>query len=136
MTDIINATIESANLSVADHGVLTLSILLEFELGKQVFGDVVLGKDPSIYTKGYEFNLKKYLKDIANSSNYASFFICRVMQVVGVTTFRDLTNKNIRVIVDKEGLSQKILGIGHIVENKWFMPVQEIEQIQKFKKEK
>ena len=100
-----NAIIKSVDLSMADHGCLTLSMTLEgagwgCRFGNRVLGFGFLGADTFSGTpKGIEY-------------------IMRIMDTVGVERFNDLKGKYIRVASDSWG--GKIEAIGNILEDKWF----------------
>lgn len=103
--EIENAKITSANLSMADHGILTLRLVLEGAGWGCVYGGYVLGKG---YLGADEFE----------GSAKGMESIMRIMDVVGVEEFNDLKGKIIRVAVKGWGDSVKI--IGNVISDKWF----------------
>lgn len=103
--EIENAKITSANLSMADHGVITLSLILEGAGWGCVYGGYVLGKG---YLGADEFE----------GSAKGMESIMRIMDVVGVEKFNDLKGKIIRVAIKGWGDSVKI--IGNVISDKWF----------------
>lgn len=114
--EIENAKITNANLSMADHGVLTLSLALQGAGWVCVYGGYVLGKG---YVGAEEFE----------GSAMGMESIMRIMDIVGVESFSDMKDKYIRVAVKGWGDSVKI--IGNIMSDKWF----DIDSFFKDKKE-
>lgn len=100
-----NAKITNVNLSMADHGVLTLELTLEGSGWSCVFGGRVIGKG---YLDAKEFI--GYAKGIEE--------IMQIMNVVGVERFNDMKGKYVRVETGEWGHS--INKIGHIIKDKWF----------------
>lgn len=100
-----NATIKNPNLSMADHGVLTLSLVLEGNGWGCVYGGYVLGIG---YVDADKFE----------GSAIGMEYIMRIMDVVGVSQFNDMNGKHIRVATKGWGESIKI--IGNIIKDKWF----------------
>jgi len=107
MNVIKNAKIVSADLSMADHGILTLQLQLEGDGWGCIFGNRVIGKG---YIGAKEF--KGYDKGIEE--------IMRIMDVVGVEHFSDLTNKYVRVVTEPCAWGKTIDRIGNIIQDKWF----------------
>ena len=100
-----NALIEYADLSMADHGCLTLELGLAGNGWGVCFGGRVIGKG---YVGAKEF--KGYAKGIEE--------IMRIMDVVGVSRFSQLKGKYVRVV--SAGWGGTISKIGNIIEDKWF----------------
>lgn len=92
-----NARIEGTMLGIEGHGILTAFLYLEYDGGGQGFG-------------GYSIE-----------GPYASKFIKRVLEVVGVEEWEELKGKHIRV----KATSIKVHEIGNILEDKWFNPRRE-----------
>jgi len=94
--EIRNAKIESTFLGIEDHGIFTASIMLDYgKYGVQGFGQHDLSfKDYGI----------KYLRS--------------VLEVLEVDQWEDLIGVNVRAKI-KDGM---IIGIGHIVNDEWFIP--------------
>jgi hypothetical protein len=105
-----NAIIESARIHVEDHGSLTVWLMLDYGGIGQGFG-------------GYALYLPKSFKYHSRMSN-AGHFIWRVLEVAGVTDWKDLVGKTIRVKSSHCGISE----IGHIVKDDWFNPRKDFEE--------
>lgn len=105
MEEIKNALITSAELSMADHGCLTMWLSLEGSGWGCGFGGYCLGK-------GY-LGAKQF-----EGSAKGMESIMRIMNVVGVDCFTALKGKYVRV--ELEGPGGGISRIGHITEDKWF----------------
>lgn len=100
-----NARITSVDLSMADHDCLTLSIGLKGAGWGCVYGGYCLGHG---YLGADEFD----------GSAEGMESIMRIMDVVGVEKFNDMTGKYIRVATKGWGDTVKI--IGNIIKNQWF----------------
>ena len=100
-----NALIENVDLSMADHGCLTLAMTLQGGGWGVIYGGYCLGHG---YLDAKEFS--------GSASGMES--IMRIMDVVGVARFQDLKGKYVRVAIKGWGHSVKI--IGNILEDKWF----------------
>ena len=102
-----NALITNVDLSMADHGCLTLAMTLEGSGWGVVYGGYCLGKG--------------YLgadDDFFDGSAAGMEYLMRIMDTVGVEKFQDLKGKYIRVATKGWGSSVKI--IGNIIKDKWF----------------
>ena len=102
-----NALITNVDLSMADHGCLTLAMTLEGGGWGVVYGGYCLGKG--------------YLgadDDFFDGSAAGMEYLMRIMDTVGVEKFQDLKGKYIRVAAKGWGNSVKI--IGNIINDKWF----------------
>ena len=102
-----NALIESVDLSMADHGCLTLSMNLEGSGWGVTYGGYCLGKG--------------YLgadDDFFDGSAAGMEYLMRIMDIVGVERFQSLKGKYVRVATKGQGGIVKI--IGNILEDKWF----------------
>lgn len=107
-----NATIGSADLTDSDHGILSSTIFLNYGSGiTQGFGGYNLY---SPHSRGY-------------GVNGAGYFIWRIMEVVGVSSWSQLEGKNVRVRIEDTGM---VSAIGHITEDKWFNPGEELKELQ------
>lgn len=103
--EIKNARITKAELSMADHGCLTMWLMLEGSGWGCGFGGYCLGKG-CLGAKEFEGSAKGMES------------IMRIMDVVGVECFTDLKGKYVRA--ELEGWGGGINRIGHITEDKWF----------------
>ena len=102
-----NALITNVDLSMADHGCLTLAMTLEGGGWGVVYGGYCLGKG--------------YLgadDDFFDGSAAGMEYLIRIMDTVGVEKFQDLKGKYVRVATKGWGDSVKI--IGNIIHDKWF----------------
>lgn len=102
-----NAEITSVDLSMRDHGVLTLSIAIDSKVWACVYGGYILGK-------GYVGCEDEYFDGSAAGMES----IIRIMDVVGCDSFNKMNGKIIRVATKGWGSSVKI--IGNALEEKWF----------------
>lgn len=100
-----NALIKSADISMADHGCITLSIGLNGSGWSCVFGGYCLGHG---YLGAKEFD----------GSGKGMESIARIMDVVGVSYFNSMKGKYVRVATKGWGSSIKI--IGNIIKDQWF----------------
>ena len=100
-----NATIKKVDLSMADHGVLTLSMVLEGSGWGCVYGGYVLGQG---YVGAKQFK----------GSAIGLESIMRIMDVIECDTFNQMNGKIIRVAV--KGISTPIKIIGNVINEKWF----------------
>lgn len=105
MKEIQNARITKVDLSMADHGCLTLALHVEGKGWGCCIGGYVLGHG---YVGAEEFD----------GSPKGIEEIMRIMDVVGVNRFNEMQNKYIRV--ETEGWGGSIHKIGNIIEDKWF----------------
>ena len=102
-----NALITNVDLSMADHGCLTLVMTLEGVGWGVVYGGYCLGKG--------------YLgadDDFFDGSAAGMEYLIRIMDTVGVEKFQDLKGKYIRVATKGWGDPVKI--IGNVIKDKWF----------------
>ena len=102
-----NATITKVDLSMADHGCLTLSMVLDGGGWACVYGGYVLGK-------GYVGASDEFFE----GSKKGMESIMRIMDVLDCDTFNQMKGKIIRVAT--EGLGSSIKIIGNAINNKWF----------------
>lgn len=101
-----NSLIESADLSMENHGCLDMTLCLSGQVNV-CFGGYVLGKG---YLGAED--------DCWEGSAAGLEYIMRIMDVVGVESFQDLKGKYVRVAHKGIGSSVKI--IGNITKEKWF----------------
>ena len=108
-----NAIIESAVISNDDHGQLSVWLFLDYgNSGHQGFGGYALGS----------VSAKEFKND---GGNYAGWFINRCMQICGVTNWKDVVGKTVRVRAEH----QKVHAIGHIVKDDWFDPSEDFKGV-------
>ena len=103
--EIRNARIKHATLSMADHGCLTYGLALDGGGVGVVYGGICLGHG---YLGAKEF--KGHSKSIEA--------MMRIMDVVGVERWEDLTGKYVRFV--DPGWGGTVDTIGNIIEDKWF----------------
>ena len=102
-----NALIEKVDLSMADHGCITLAMTLQGGGWGVVYGGYCLGK-------GYLGADDDFFSGSAAGMEY----LMRIMDIVGVERFQDLKGKYVRVATKGWGSSVKI--IGNILKDQWF----------------
>lgn len=105
--EIENALIEKVDLSMADHGCLTLAMTLDGGGWGVVYGGYCLGKG--------------YLgadDDFFEGSTAGMEYLMRIMDTVGVERFQDLKGKYVRVAT--KGLCSSVKIIGNIIKDQWF----------------
>ena len=102
-----NALITNVDLSMADHGCLTLVMTLEGDSWGAVYGGYCLGH-------GY----LGAAVDFFDGSAVGIEYLIRIMDTVGGEKCQDLKGKYIRVAAKGWGNSVKI--IGNIINDKWF----------------
>ena len=100
-----NAKIIKVSLNMADHGCLTLDLILKGNGWGCVFGGYILGKG-SLGSKKFEGSAK------------GMEAIMRIMDTIGVENLEDAKGKYVRVKLGDWGDS--ISCIGNIIEDKWF----------------
>ena len=105
--EIKNALIDSVDLSMADHGCLTLAMTLKGGGWGVVYGGYCLGK-------GYLGADDDFFEGSAASMEY----IIRIMDTIGVARFQNLKGEYVRVAT--KGLGSTVNIIGNIIEDKWF----------------
>ena len=103
--DVRNALITHADLSMTDHGCLTLELVLEGDGWGVTYGGRVLGHG---YLNAEEFE--------GNAKGIE--YLMRIMDTVGVERFNDMKGKYVRVVTKGWGNTVDI--IGNIARNKWF----------------
>ena len=108
---ISNAVIKDAQIKIDDRAKLTVWISLDYGGAGQCFG-------------GY--NLYSELK---SDANWAGHFIYKCMSVVGVEEWDRLKGKCVRIEHDKKGLAGLIIAIGHIINDDWFNPSEDFNNI-------
>ena len=91
---VVNAKIERTMIGKEGHGIPTCNIMFTWSSSGQSFG-------------GYDMRHDAHKE-----------FIQNVIDVAGVDTWEDLPGTFMRI----DWTNERILSIGHIVENKWFRP--------------
>ncbi len=109
-----NAIIKSVAIEDSDHGSLTAWLHLDYGGSGQGFGGFAL------YTPNSKIN-----------PDGAGHFIWRCMEIGGVSRWKDLEGKTIRVKLDKDNWTGSIIAIGHVVRDEWFFPKEEFEAMRK-----
>ena len=112
-----NAKITGTELGYEDHGILTCWLHLSQGSSGQGFGGY-----------GLDQYSKKQKKRVPH--RVAGMWIQRILETVGVARWEDLKGKYVRVDGEEWGVIQ---GIGHITDDKWFYPKEEVKKY--FKKE-
>ena len=102
-----NACITSVDLSMADHGCMCLSLVLEGEGWGTVYGGYILGK-------GYVGAGDEFIEGTAAGMES----IIRIMDTMECERFNDLKDKYIRVAT--KGWGSHVNIIGNIIKDKWF----------------
>lgn len=102
-----NALIESVDLSMADHGCLTLTMSLKGSGWGVIYGGYCLGK-------GYLGAEDDFFAGSAAGMEY----LIRIMDTVGVERFQNLKGKYVRVAIKGWGSTVNI--IGNILKDQWF----------------
>lgn len=120
-----NAIIKGTVLGYGDYGVLTCYLMLEQDSINQSFGGWTLDNRPAKDSSGHYSGNRQ-------PSVLAGFWIKRILETVGVEKWEDLKGKYVRVEGDIFGA---IEGIGHIVEDRWFFPERETEELARKQKE-
>ena len=109
-----NAKITSVDLSMKDHGCLTLQLVLEGSGWGCVYGNVCLGN-------GF-LGAKKF-----KGWQHCGDYLMMIMDTVGVATFNDMTGKYVRVACDEDDRAKII---GNLIEDKWFTGVSMGDEVQ------
>ena len=93
-----NALVQSTQLGKNDHGLLTLWLNLSWEGSGAGFGG------------------------FPRTADHLGFCVERILDTVGVGTWEKLTGRYVRIEHD----GTQIHRIGHLIENKWFDPDEEM----------
>lgn len=105
----INAKITKTQLGcLHDRGIMTFWIHLEFDGCGQGFG-------------GYCLDSYCQEKQTRVQTTLTGEMIYGILEALDLDSWEDLKGKYVRAVVNSRGLGQKLLGIGHIVNNKFFM---------------
>lgn len=112
-----NAIIESTSIDMGGRGLLQAWLHLDYgDCSHQGFG-------------GHILYLPKDFKNCTCKGDFAGHFIFRCLQITGVESWKEVSGKAIRVKLDKEGLSGRIIGIGHITKDDWFFPEEDFKNM-------
>lgn len=95
-------------LGYEDHGIMTIYLTLDYGGTMQGFGGYAL----DVYSEEDKERLP---------SKALGEWVMNLLDIVGVNKYEDLKGKYIRVELE-EGWNGKILGIGNLLEDKWFRP--------------
>ena len=112
-TTILNAIITDATLGVSRGFILDSYIFLDFGGIQQGFGGYALG--------GMPFQESRLSN---GSQQLIGEWVRYVLSVADVEEWSKLKGRTVRVEVENEGIGQNIIGIGHIVKDRWFYPKQ------------
>jgi hypothetical protein len=109
--EIKNAKITGTMLGVEDHSILTCWLYLDYGGMGQGFG-------------GYALDTYDKVKGRRVGTAFGMEFIRRIMEVVEVEKWEDLTGQYCRVFADHS----RVYKIGHIIKDQWFDPDVEFKQ--------
>lgn len=104
---IINAKIGYTTLGVEDHGIMTFMLGLETDGSGQGMGGYALDS----WSKEHE-------KRVGHPDSI--MMIRDIIETVGVSNWEDLKGEYVRMVREDDSWNSRIIGIGHIVEDKWF----------------
>ncbi|WP_155962167.1 hypothetical protein [Streptococcus ruminantium] len=99
-----NVKIKSTFLGREDHGILTCYLTLE-------------GSGFGISVGGYALDWYDEIKGIRIPVQKGFKLIDRIMKVVGVSSWEELTGKYIRI--EHDGPGRRVTKIGHLMNNEW-----------------
>ena len=116
-----NAKITGVDLSMADHGCMTLSMTLEGAGWGCVYGGYVLGK-------GYIGAKPEFFEADGNGMVY----LMRIMDIIESDTFNGMKGEYIRIAT--KGWGDRVRIIGHITKDKWFDAESFFEDLKEDKK--
>ena len=108
-----NAKILSTELGFDDNGCLTFNIHLKLQTGGQI--------GINSYCIGHGGSCEYYKIDTVKGTEKGMTAIARILSVVGVDNWEDLSGKFCRVRFENDGdLSDSIDSIGNIMKESWF----------------
>lgn len=112
MSEIRNAKISSTTLGprASDGRCFSLWVSLEWKGGGQGFG-------------GFTLDAWNEAANRRTGGAWGMEFIAQLLEAVGVESWDELIGKHVRI--DHE--PTKILGIGHIIDEKWFYPEKDLK---------
>lgn len=106
-TCVTNMEIKDIILGPDDHGILTLYIHLN-------------GEGLETYYGGYALDTYSKRKEKRVGTDYGCQCIMDLMETFEVNDLYKLKGLYTRAVTDRPGLSGRVIGIGHIIKNKWF----------------
>jgi hypothetical protein len=101
--EVKNAKIESVSLGIEDHGLLSAWVNLTYGGSGQGFGGYCL------------------------AGPACAAFVRRTLEVVGVGNWEDLPGQTVRV----SATHNKVEAIGHLLNDVWYYPDEEMKELQK-----
>lgn len=101
-----NAQIAATQLGYDDHGIVTAFLQLQWPGMGGGFGGYVLHSD----------------HPHSGLTAFGMQYLRSVLDVVGVRTWEELAGKHIRIVQEPGSGLNRIIGIGHIMEDRWFFP--------------
>lgn len=101
-----NAKIAATQLGYDDHGIVTAFLQLQWPGMGGGFGGYVLHSD----------------HPHSGLTAFGMQYIRSVLDVVGVRTWEELAGKHVRIAQEPGSNLNRIIGIGHIMEDRWFFP--------------
>lgn len=66
-----------------------------------------------------------------DSLNYCGHFIWRLLEIAGVSDLNKIVGKTVRVELTEAGFGGTIKAIGHIINDDWFNPKEEFDEMRK-----
>jgi len=103
---VINAKIGYTTLGVEDHGIMTFMIGMEWDGSGQGMG-------------GYALDSWSKEQDKRVGHADSIMMIRDIIETVGVDSWEKLKGQYVRIVRESDSWSARIIGIGHIVEDKW-----------------
>ena len=101
-----NAQIAATQLGYDDHGIVTAFLQLRWPGMGGGFGGYVLHSD----------------HPHSGLTAFGMQYLRSVLDTVGVRTWEDLAGKHVRIVQEPGSGLSRILGIGNIMEDRWFFP--------------
>lgn len=101
-----NAQIAATQLGYDDHGIVTAFLQLQWPGMGGGFGGYVLHSD----------------HPHSGLTAFGMQYLRSVLDVVGVRTWEELAGKHVRIVQEPGSNLNRIIGIGHIMEDRWFFP--------------
>lgn len=101
-----NAKIAATQLGYDDHGIVTAFLQLQWPGMGGGFGGYVLHSD----------------HPHSGLTAFGMQYLRSVLDTVGVRTWEELAGKHVRIVQEQGSGLNRILGIGNIMEDRWFFP--------------